>query len=49
MSEEEEKMSLGIWCDLLEGESKRALEDLSMIRGLDKTKRKAKAICSEQP
>ena len=36
MSGEEEKMSLEIWCDLLEAELKRALEDLSVIRGLDK-------------
>jgi hypothetical protein len=29
-------MSLEIWGDLLEAELKRALEDLSVIRGLDK-------------
>jgi hypothetical protein len=44
MSEEEEKMSIGIWCDLLEGELKRALEDLSVIRGLDKTQAKGKSL-----
>jgi hypothetical protein len=40
---EEEKMSLKIWCDLLEGELKRALEDLSVIRGLDKIQAKSKS------
>ena len=43
MSGEEEKMSLEIWCDLLEAELKRALEDLSMIRGLDKVQAKSKS------
>jgi hypothetical protein len=43
MSDEEEKMSLKIWCDFLEGELKRALEDLSVIRGLDKTLVKSKS------
>jgi hypothetical protein len=32
-----------IWCDLLEGKLKRALEDLSVIRGLDKTQAKSKS------
>ena len=36
MSDEEKKMSFEIWCDLLEMELKRALEDLSVIRGLGK-------------
>jgi hypothetical protein len=43
MSGEEEKMSLEIWCDLLEAELKRALEDLSVIRGLDKAQAKSKS------
>jgi len=43
MSDEEKKMSLQIWCDLLEAELKRALEDLSMIRGLDKVQAKSKS------
>ena len=43
MSDEEEKMSLEIWCDLLEAELKRALEDLSVIRGLDKAQAKSKS------
>jgi hypothetical protein len=43
MSEEEEKMSLKMWCDLLEGELKRALEDLSVIRVLDKAQAKSKS------
>ena len=43
MSDEQEKMSLEIWCDLLEAELKRALEDLSLIRGLDKAQAKSKS------
>jgi hypothetical protein len=43
MSDEEEKMSLEFRCDLLEAELKRALEDLSVIRGLDKAKAKSKS------
>ena len=40
---DEEKMSFEIWCDLLEVELKRALEDLSVIRGLDKAQAKSKS------
>ena len=43
MSDEEKKMSFEIWCDLLETELKRALEDLSVIRGLDKAQAKSKS------
>ena len=43
MPNDEEKMSLEIWCDLLEAELKRALEDLSVIRGLDKAQAKSKS------
>jgi hypothetical protein len=43
MSDEEEKMSLEMWCDLLEAELKRALEDLSLIRGLDKAQAESKS------
>ena len=43
MSDEEKKMSFEIWCDLLEAELKRALEDLSVIRGLGKAQAKSKS------
>jgi hypothetical protein len=43
MSDEEDKMSLEVWCDLLEAELKRALEDLSVVRGLDKAQAKSKS------
>jgi hypothetical protein len=35
-SDEEEKMSLEIWCNLLAAELKRAFGGASVIRGLDK-------------
>jgi len=43
MVDEKKKMSLEIWCDLLEAELKRALEDLSEIRGLDKAQARSKS------
>jgi hypothetical protein len=36
MPNQEDKMSLDIWCDLLERELKMALEDLEKIRKSDK-------------
>jgi hypothetical protein len=49
MSDEEKRMSLEIWCDLLEAELKRALEDLSVIRGLDKAQAKSKSRDLDRP
>jgi hypothetical protein len=43
MPDEKKEMSLEIWCDLLEAELKRALEDLSEIRGLDKAQARSKS------
>ena len=40
MPNEEDKMSLDIWCDLLERELKMALEDLEKIRKSDKAQAK---------
>ena len=40
MPNEEDKMSLDIWCDLLERELKMALEDLEKIRKSDKAEAK---------
>lgn len=40
MPNEEDKMSLDIWCDLFERELKMALEDLEKIRKSDKAQAK---------
>jgi hypothetical protein len=44
MSDEEKKMSFDVWCDLMEAELKRALDDLSEIRGLEKTQARSKSV-----
>jgi hypothetical protein len=43
MPNEEDQMSLDIWCDLLERELEMALEDLEKIRKSDKAQ--AKITC----